>query len=308
VPTVPGSGPTTVSSWWRGAFGTSRGVETRNEEYLSNRFRVLAAPEHLYVLDCAPGVLDDGPAPWDLRFPAARLGNAFLTFAGPDALAEDGVSVRGTEEVELVSLRTTGLPTRGVDAHEGHRLVSQLFRVAWERKANALGLRRHQLASRRSAWCFTKRSQEQKRKVFFRGSDGKQHWRVVVGRTHGHWYHFGLSASVMFDPYAAFAMQPHVVFSDDGGRPWDSADRLARARRSACKNWWNDTWRDRMCATVQFLAQGETAIRLAVGAGVEILVASAPESFLSPVSYSDAAFEEVPSTEDGDEVVEGEDE
>ncbi|KAA0252809.1 MAG: TIR domain-containing protein [Acidobacteria bacterium] len=296
VPKASGAGPSAVSSWWQQAFGTGRGVQVRSEEYLSNRYRITSAPTQIFIHYCGP-VDGDGPALWEFGFPVARVGTAFVSFAGPKQLSEKGLVVERSQAVVTETLRTAGLPDAGILADEGYRIVSQLFRVAWERHARAHGLRSHLMASRRTAWYFTKGT-EKKRTLRFQGNDRKQHWRVVVGRYLGRWYHFAVSASVLFSPISVYAVQPHVVFSDDGVHPWDSPERLARARRSACKNWWNDAWRDRTTATIQFLADGVTAIRLGVAEAEEIVVDSSPERFSSPVSYSDKAFEELPTPEE----------
>jgi hypothetical protein len=79
----------------------------------------------------------------------------------------------------------------------------------------------------------------------------------------------------------------HVLFSDDGLRLWASKDRLAKARRNQCKNWWNDEWRDRLLAVMAHLAGQGQQIVLSLAPNVAITLSSRPELFESPVSYID---------------------
>jgi hypothetical protein len=82
-------------------------------------------------------------------------------------------------------------------------------------------------------------------------------------------------------------MKSHVLFSDDGFTIWDSADRLAKARRSQCKSWWNNDWRDLNYAAIQFLAGGSRSISLQVGASRALEVNAQPLEMTSPVSYDE---------------------
>jgi hypothetical protein len=83
-----------------------------------------------------------------------------------------------------------------------------------------------------------------------------------------------------------FVIKGHVVFSDDGSTIWTSNDKLHRARRSQCKNWWNDEWRDRILATMTHLNGAEKKIVVPLGNCVSFGIEPNPVPFMSPVSYS----------------------
>jgi hypothetical protein len=70
-------------------------------------------------------------------------------------------------------------------------------------------------------------------------------------------WHFAVSARAAVHPEPVLMLRSHVLFSDDGLKLWESAAHMHRARRSQCKNWWNDDWRDRLLATMTGLADGE---------------------------------------------------
>ncbi|HEX9274524.1 MAG TPA: hypothetical protein VGA01_20185, partial [Candidatus Binatia bacterium] len=124
-------------------------------------------------------------------------------------------------------------------------------------------------------------------------------------------WHFGIQAKPMLYPYAAFIIKPHVVFSDDGKTIWDSPERMHTARRSQCKDWYNPEWRDRMLASMSWLAEEKETIKLRLALQSTIEVSNYPLMFTSPVSYvepqkdaprTDVDFEEA----EEEEIEEGE--
>jgi hypothetical protein len=73
-----------------------------------------------------------------------------------------------------------------------------------------------------------------------------------------------------------------VLFSDDGSQIWPSKARLHSARRTYCKDWWNPHWRDRILASVRWLADGDT-LSLPAGSDASIVVDITPVTFRSSV-------------------------
>lgn len=68
---------------------------------------------------------------------------------------------------------------------------------------------------------------------------------------------------------------------------WESKKRLAAARRSQCRSWWNDEWRDRTLAAATYLCNGTDAITLKLGSTTTLSIPPTPLPFCSPVSYTD---------------------
>jgi hypothetical protein len=108
----------------------------------------------------------------------------------------------------------------------------------------------------------------------------------------------------MSSPLLGYIMKPHVVFSDDGREIWSNKPRLHRARRSQCKDWWNDKWRDLIAASVSWLANEDTAIVLPVGPVETLRISTTPVQVESPISYIEpaqaTAGEEIPADEEED--------
>jgi hypothetical protein len=79
--------------------------------------------------------------------------------------------------------------------------------------------------------------------------------RSLIGQWKDKIWHFGVSADVQLFPVLTYIVRPHVLFSNDGKAIWKSTRQLHRARRSACRDWWNPHWRDRILAAMHWLAQ-----------------------------------------------------
>ena len=100
-------------------------------------------------------------------------------------------------------------------------------------------------------------------------------------------WHFAISAKPILWPCYAYAIRSHVVFSGDGHNIWEKSDRMHRARRSQCKDWWNDDWRDRILCFMHWLKGLDESVHIKVGANKFIQVSPWPLSFTSPVSYKE---------------------
>jgi hypothetical protein len=162
------------------------------------------------------------------------------------------------------------------------------MRLAWEGLVRKRGMGRHEMAGKSACFYFT------------RGMMAKDQLRVperrsprsIIGyRTVGQgvrYWHYGIQAKPVLRPEPYFMVKAHVVFSDDGKHIWESKDRLARARRSQCKNWWNDEWRDRLLGVMHWLGS-DGSIALPVSSTEAITLTAEPQTYLSPVTYRSPA-------------------
>jgi hypothetical protein len=91
----------------------------------------------------------------------------------------------------------------------------------------------------------------------------------------------------MFAPRLSYMLSAHVIFTSDGATPWTSHRRMHSARRRQCKNWFNPHWRDRLLATLHWLSQGNSSLRIPCGKLAFIEISSLPQAFESDVSYAD---------------------
>ncbi|HUV30414.1 MAG TPA: hypothetical protein VMY05_04890 [Acidobacteriota bacterium] len=160
---------------------------------------------------------------------------------------------------------------------------------------NERGVPTYSLSNRTKCFYFTEDILRGKR-IDFQGVDGARAHRQLIGfKTVGkksvggrakRMWHFALSSRPLLHPELAYVIRPHVLFSDDGVTIWESKERLHAARRSQCKDWWNDDWRDRILAGVMWLSDGADMIQLPISNDATLHVERSPVIVSSPVTYA----------------------
>jgi hypothetical protein len=306
VPKDPKFNRTAVNDWWRTQFSAEQGLRKEPEEYLSNWFPV-TLPEHIYfhsVSRRSIGKLEMLDVLPPLPYPAVQDGISLITFAdaedfegklGPELyIAEAG------EPLEVAKLLAEPKTIFG-------KHLFQLLRLAWEQMLAERKLPVYELANKAKCFYFPK-ERVPGDKVFFTGVDGEKTWRAMVGfstRTNPatgvsmkRFWHYGLQARPLVHPMLAYIFKSHVLFTNDGTTIWESKKRLAAARRSQCKSWWNDEWRDRTLAAATYLCDGTDQITVRLGSTASLTITATPLPFCSPVSYTDPQLLKVPDDEE----------
>jgi hypothetical protein len=292
VPKHPKFNRTTVNEWWRTQFSAEQGLRKEPEEYLSNWFPI-TLPTHIHFHSLSRrsiGVLDVAPT---LPYPAVQDGMFLITFAS----AADFEGKLGPEMYiakQGDSLEVAGLLAEQKSTFGKH--LFQLLRLAWEQMLVERKLPVYELANKTKCFYFPK-DRVPNDKVFFTGADGERTYRAMVGystRTNPttgvsvkRLWHYAVQARPLVHPMLAYIFKSHVLFTNDGTTIWESKKRLAAARRSQCKSWWNDEWRDRTLAAATYLCDGTDKITVRLGSTATLSMPFTPLSFMSPVSYTD---------------------
>lgn len=283
---------TAVNEWWRTQFSAEQGLRQEPEEYLSNWFPI-TLPAHIYFHSLSRrnvGVLEVSPA---LPYPAVQDGRLLITFAE----ASDFVGKLGPEM--YIAEAGTPLEVAGLLAEPKTIFGKHLFRllrVAWEQMLEERKLPVYELANKAKCFYFPK-NRVPNDKVFFTDVDGERTFRAMVGyatRTNPttgvsvkRFWHYAVQARPLVHPTLAYVFKSHVLFTNDGTTIWESKKRLASARRSQCKSWWNDEWRDRTLAAATYLCDGTDQITVKLGSKATLSIPPTPMPFCSPVSYTD---------------------
>jgi hypothetical protein len=254
VPKSPSFNPDAVATWWRSQtdFSAEQGMVAKPDVHFSNWFPITGLPESLLRHSVTRKGI--GKIEFDaggFSHPAVNDTDlSFLSFAKAEHfenLLPLDHFIEGTSEISLQSIRERTAP-RGYPA-----LLTQLLRVAWERMMEKTLLQIYEMSSRAKCFYFRQNAVKDDR-LFFEGVDGKRAYRDVIGYAtklgSKRYWHYGINAKPALNPEIQFVVKGHVIFSSDGAKIWDSKDKLAKARRNQCKNWWNDEWRDRMLAVM----------------------------------------------------------
>ena len=204
----------------------------------------------------------------------------------------------GSEEERTIKLKDfldgTSLGEQSISRGQAHWIVSRLTQRAWEETMRDLRLRAYHMSGSRKAWYWPDNELEEK-KISYVDAFGVAHSRLLVGRSRKYnvCWHFAVEAKLSYERFYKMILRPHVVFTRDGIVPLESRKLMHRLRRSFCKNWWNDRWRDLLGAYVKSLTATET-LTLRTGSS-PISVDAQPIIFVSPYTSN----VEQASTEEG---------
>jgi hypothetical protein len=293
-----------VSAWWKEHFSSDAGVLDEPETLFSNWFPISPLPEKISVHVFQPGYSRSLLLSSFTGLPPTREhANAIITFA-PTSDFPNSSSVFWKSSSYLVSdLMDDKHKQTLVDAKTFNNILVDLLRQAWENCLIKSGLDSFEIASGDKCGYFKKDLILNDRASF--DINGFKGGRNVVGykttnkeKGNVRYWHFGVSGRFYLRKKRYLAVNPHVVFSDDGKTIWTSAERMHKAKMRQCSDWWNHHWRDRILGTMRFLADdGVIVLNLASDQVCEIDLQ--PISFTSPVLFHDPSGpnEEVDSAE-----------
>ncbi len=314
----PNFSPAAVATWWRDHFGAAQGVSAEGEQYLSNWFPVHIRPSRLYVHSLSRTQIGKIEIQSDLPYPGFQHEHYLVSFApASDFSGRLGDTIVITEsKTYAIERQLGGQEIPGFcSTKEMKGFVSRLLALSWDKFIRDKGLSSYLLANG-SKCIYPTTVQLGDGVVSFKGASGKKASRNLIGYKtvkatasedeYRRLWHFGLSAVPLVHPTPAFAMKAHVVFTKDGSLVLDNKRLLHSARRSQCKDWWNDDWRDRMLAAMAWLSSGNSEIGISVGTDSFVTIATEPIGFNSPVSYRDPdteldALDEMADEEEDDD-------
>ena len=288
------AGADCVSDWYRKSLDTTRKSYVTDDRHVSNWFR-LDLPTWVYFHRFR-GVAEQLPTVAELHPYAYRLHGAHLiSFSASPVGCADSFDANKVVKVKTHEFLGNGSNVLGIQSQDAANIVTDLVRQAWEAEMRTRDFCSYTMSGQ-LAWFFRKGALKKERLYFGdRKTAGRRSYRQVVGikskRTaagkpvpDGHW-HYAISGTPQLLPFPRMVLKHHVVFTDDGQTPWDNADRMHRARRKVCKNWWNPHWRDRLLAVCEYLGDGTEVLTLPVGADEAVEMEVAPMTFVSPWRY-----------------------
>jgi hypothetical protein len=296
APKSPLAGPACVAEWRQRSLDCRRKHVVRDDRCVSNWFD-LTLPKQVFFHQIAGPAQRLEDAARDLSFPCRLHGDRLATFATAQDVQEAlgfPYVVSGTAALTTHDFIEQGDEALAIAAFDAGNIVTDLVQKAWNATMERLDFCKHELASGYNAWFFASGKLE-KNRAYFVNKAGKRAFRQLIGnkskktadggrKPDGFW-HYAISGSPQIHGSPRIALHHHVIFTDDGKTPWSSAERMQKARRSVCKQWWNGEWRDRLFAICAALGGGDGELLLPV-AGVEVIrVSMTSMTFTSPWSY-----------------------
>jgi plasmid maintenance system antidote protein VapI len=280
-----------LAAWQKFKLRQSASISDTPDSVFSNWFQISSLPSHIYfsrfnasqeAMERAFNEFQSPTAPY-MRLAVSFADAAALQMETPDIPLEDAYRV---SLVQFLDDQKTNRPQ--VSWRDARNIVTRLLRQAWEQFARSQGLLLCEFAHG-SAW-FVPLDLIERNIATFQDESGNKRRRRLVGRSkkRGVYWHFAVSGKVNISNPQYLLLRTHVVFTKDGKTPLDSQSRADRLRKSFCKNWWNDRWRDLLRALVSTLANGKEELSLSLGGDAVATIAASPMDFEAPLSITES--------------------
>lgn len=287
---IPRAGDAANAGLWRGVqLKDARAVASTPERLVSNWLAVESLPAHIRFYDFKGGIAigNAQKAIQESPVPVAAFNRGFLSFAPLHQLQDyfgPNLPLECVAECSTDDFLDTGWPDLHLAARDARAKFTDLARQSLDGFFQAQGLKSFEIASGRLAWWPTAAKATLKR-LSFAWTGGPSGSRQIVGRSNkrGFHWHYGVSCWARTAPVRHVRVAGRVVFTSDGHEPLGDAKRLHRLRRSFCKSWRNDKWRDLLLTFWFWLAEGAAFVDVAMGEGAAMRLALPPMIF-------DAAF------------------
>jgi hypothetical protein len=286
---IPHAGGAVHAELWQGVqLKDARPITATPEHLVSNWLAVESLPALIRFYDFKSGIFlgKAQKAIQESPIPVASFNRGFFSFApmhqlqdyfGPD-LPLECVAERGTD-----AFLDEGWPDLHLAARDARPKFTDLARQSFDAFFLAKGLKPFEVASGRLAWWPTAASDTLKR-LPFNWPERLSGSRQIVGRSkkRGFHWHYGVTCWARTAPLRHVRVAGRVVFTSDGHSPFGDAKRLHRLRRSFCKSWRNNKWRDLLLTFWFWLADGAAFIEVPMGEGAAMRLTLPPLTFDAP--------------------------
>lgn len=286
---IPRAGGAANADLWQGVqLKDARTVATSPERLVSNWLAVESLPKRILFYDFKGGISigNAQKAIQESPIPVVAFNRGFLSFAplhqlqdyfGPN-LPLECVAERATDD-----FLDAGWANLNLAARDARSKFTDLVRQSFDDFFQAKGLKSFEIAAGHLAWWPTAARATLKR-LSFAWPDGPYGSRQIVGRSNkrGFHWHYGVTCWARTAPIRHVRVAGRVVFTADGYGPLGDAKRLHRLRRSFCKSWRNDKWRDLLLTFLCWLAEGAAFVDVPMGDGAMLRLTLPPMIFDAP--------------------------
>lgn len=184
---------------------------------------------------------------------------------------------------------------------------TDLSRRALDQFFESKGLKYFENANGSKAWWPTL-GKATKNQLPFAWPDGPSGRRQIVGQSEkrGFHWHYGVNCWARSGPVRHVRVGGRVIFTSNGHDVIGDARRLHRMRRTFCKGWRNDKWRDLLLAFLFWIADGAEFIEVPFGEGVAMRLRLPPMTMVAPFGVNSPADTTSVEEDDGDLIVDHE--
>jgi hypothetical protein len=230
----------------------------KDEIYDSNWFSIISFPKEL----CFHKYEWRLPKEFDVRalgFPAIRYKDYLCTFAWeydfmhqlPEAKEYDN---HNSIKIPISDIFSEAYNSEFIRKSECQRLIVQLINKGFELRMKKKQVQDYQMSNKIAYW-------------IEKGTLEKDKFNkiMLVGKMLDKNWHFGISAAGKLYPSHVLMVSSHIFFTSDGKTLIDSKSKQHKARRKQGAKWWNNDWRTKLCAFIQYISDDENSFYLEMG-------------------------------------------
>ena len=283
---VPRIGPTERTAYWTELqLGQTRELTAGPETLVSNWLPVKSLPEELYVYDSAAGISIGAKASAirNCPLPLVPYNRGFLSFAPQMQLQEhfgESLPLKRIEIIPTTEYGSGGSALLKIAAIDARRHLVDLMRRGIERHLERKALQHTELANdRRMWWADTGLVGLEKKSFAWPGGPVGRRQLLGQSKARNVFWHYGVSFWPATSPLHHIRLSGHVIFTLDGRKTVGNARRMHKMRRTLCRSWRNDRWRDLLLAFLYWLGGDATELHIDLGDGADMILGLPPMQF-----------------------------
>jgi hypothetical protein len=304
VPKIAPAGD--VKTWQSLQLKDARTVGSSPETLISNWLSIQALPSSISFYDFRGGISIGAAqaAIKDCPIPIAAHNRGFISFAPLHQLQDyfgPNLPLKLADTCDTDTFLGSGWHSQRLAPKDCRPKFTDMSRRALDAYFDAKGLKPFEYADRRNAWWGTARHATMDQHAFAWGElKGR---RQLVGRSEkrGFHWHYGVSCWARSGPVRHVRVTGRVIFTSNGHDLIGDARRVHRMRRTFCKAWRNDKWRDLLLAFWHWLADGAEFVDIPLGEGASMRLGLPPISFTAPFGVSSLTDAVVSDEDDEDD-------
>jgi hypothetical protein len=247
----------------------------RNELYDSNWFSIKSFPKFIYFHTINPDDIDFFDK--NFSFPIIPYKNTICTFSSDIGYEYKDNSLINNEKViriPVIDILEYKYSSAFIETNECKLHLVRLANDGFNRMMSTREFKTYTLTNKIAYWL---------EKGFL--PKDKINDVLMVGKRKENNWHFGISGFAKLSPFPRFIITSHIFFTIDGKVLISSKERQHKLRIKQGKSWYNNIWRNKLIALMDYLAKGDKLLKIPVGKNESIEIYSKPLKLLSHVTY-----------------------
>lgn len=269
------------------------GIHETSEIYYSSWWQIPELPEFLYIYQFKNRDQVEATEKLNLDYPYKIHGNTFITFLADINLVELNTfeNKETIQPVNKYEISIDKILNKRIKSNifpnqlDCENLLKRILDRTFHLQAKKRGLYWFEMSNKRIAYYFPDKLLE-RNKVNFE-LNGKKKNKVLLGKDLSHKWHFAVSIKSIIDPFPAYSLKTHLLFSDNGRTIWRDYKKLHSARRKKGRRFFNEEWRDLLIAFINGLKSADENVILQFNESVKIEMPLYTYSLLANFGYTE---------------------